>query len=323
MLDTPDGRVACYAAGAGPTVVLLHSMNAAASSMEMSTLFTALAAGHRVVAIDWLGFGASERPDVAYRPATYLRVLDTVLDSLDGPPPAIVALSLPCQYVAILGSRRPDRFDRLVLISATGVGRFPGAHRRMGLRRAAEVILRMPLVGSTLFRLLTRRRTIDRFLNGTVVDPAMLPERYRAYAVASAHQSGAERAPLAFICGLLDAPEAASAYTRLQVPTLLLYGDHPRFSDPDAMEVLAEGRPALQFRRVTDSGDLPAWERPADHRGAHRAVPGRTCPAVAWPLTSLGLDDPIARGEHHRPLSPRASRLGPRAAPGLRGSAAA
>ncbi len=262
MLDTPDGRIARYATGSGPTVLLLHSLNAAASSMEMAPLFTKLATDHHVVAIDWLGFGASERPDLRYRPEIYLRVLDRVLDSLDGAPPVVIALSLPCQYVAILASRAPERFGRLVLISATGVGRYPAAHRGIGVRRAAEALLRAPFVGSTLFRLLTRQRTIDGFLDGTVVDPASLPERYRAYAVATAHQPGADRAPYAFICGLLDAPEAPTAYLRLEVPTLLLYGDHPRFSDPDAVEALADGRRALRFERLTGSGDLPQWERP-------------------------------------------------------------
>jgi pimeloyl-ACP methyl ester carboxylesterase len=149
-----------------------------------------------------------------------------------------------------------------VLISATGVGHYPAAHQGMGVRRAAEALLRAPFVGSSLFRLLTRRRTIDGFLDGTVVDPTSLPERYRAYAVATARQPGADRAPLAFICGLLDAPEAPAAYVRLAVPTLFLYGDHPRFSDPDAMEALAEGKPELRFERLTGSGDLPQWERP-------------------------------------------------------------
>ena len=215
-----------------------------------------------VTAIDWLGFGASDRPDLRYRPETYLRVLDAVMDRLGPEPPVVICLSLPCQYAAIRASRSPERFRRLVLISATGVGRYPAAHRRMGLRRAAEGILRLPLVGSTLFRLLTRRRTIDRFLDSTVVDPATLPERYRAYAVQTAHQPGADRAPLAFICGLLNAPVAADAYARLTVPTLLLYGDHPRFSDPDAMEALAGRQPWLRFTRLSDSGDLPQWERP-------------------------------------------------------------
>ena len=262
MLDTPEGMVACYDTGSGPTVLLLHSVNAAASSMEMAPLFTGLAADHRVIAVDWLGFGASERPVLRYRAETLLRVLDAVLDSLGGDPPVVICLSLPCQYVAILASRFPERFRRLVLISATGVGRYPAAHQRMGLRRAAEGILRLPLVGSTLFRLLTRRQTIDRFLDSTVLDPATLPERYRAYAVASARQPGADRAPLAFICGLLDAPEAADAYAGLTIPTLLLYGDHPRFSDPDAMEALADGHEWLRFTRLTESGDLPQWERP-------------------------------------------------------------
>ena len=262
MLETTHGQVACYTEGSGPTVVLLHSLNAAASSMEMAPLFTKLSVDHHVVAIDWLGFGASDRPDLHYRPEIYLQVLDAVLASLDGAPPAVIALSLPCQYVAILASRSPERFGPLTFISATGVGRYPGAHRGIGIRQAAEAVLRLPGLGTTLFRLLARRRTIDRFLDGTVVDPASLPERYRAYAVATAHRPGADRAPVAFICGLLDAPEAATAYRRVEVPTLLIYGDHPRFSDPEAMEEVADHNPALRFRQLTGSGDLPQWERP-------------------------------------------------------------
>ncbi len=262
MLDTPDGRVACYTDGSGPTVLLLHSLNAAASSMEMAPLFRRLSVDHHVVAIDWLGFGASDHPDLRYRPETSLRVLDAVLASLEGTPPAVIALSLPCQYVAILASRSPERFGRLTFISATGVGGYPGAHRHMGLRRAAEAVLRLPLLGTTLYRILTRRRTIDGFLDGTVLDPASLPEHYRAYAVASAHRPGAHLAPVAFICGLLDAPEAAAAYGRLDVPTLFIYGDHPRFSDPEAMEEVADDNPSLEFRQLTGSGDLPQWERP-------------------------------------------------------------
>lgn len=262
-LETPDGPVTWFEAGSGSTVLLLHSVNAAASSMEMAPLFEGLADRHRVVAFDWLGFGLSDRPDIRYRPIVMHRVLDAVLARVGGGRPDIVALSLPAQYAAVVATRSPERLRRLVAISPTGAGRFGSTGERATARRAAERFLRLPLVGSSLFRALGSRRSIDGFLDGVVADPASLPERYRHYAWATTKQPGADRAPLAFICGLLDDPRAEAAWRSLSVPTLMLVGDQPRFCDPAALAEVADANHAIRFVTIPDAGDLPHWEQTA------------------------------------------------------------
>ena len=65
-LDTAAGSVTGYRLGEGRTVLLLHSFNAAGSGIELAPLATRLAEHRRVVLVDWLGFGTSDRPDAPY-----------------------------------------------------------------------------------------------------------------------------------------------------------------------------------------------------------------------------------------------------------------
>lgn len=261
-LVTPDGAVAMYEAGEGDPVLLLHSINAAASAMEVEPLFTALTRGRRVIAIDWLGFGRSDRPAIEYRPGHFRRVLAAVLDDLGQPAPDVVALSLASQVPAVIAAAEPDRIRRIVAIAPTGIGRF-GVDRQPTRGRIVEAVLRRTPLGRLLFRALTTRRSIDGFMNQVVLLPASIPPAYRSYAWRTAHQAGAHHAPIAFVSGRLADPGAGDAWRRLGIPALLLFGESPRFSDPAAMREGVRTNACVTVEMIPGSGDLPHWEQPA------------------------------------------------------------
>ena len=77
-LETAAGRVAGYRMGEGRTVLLLHSFNAAGSGIELAPLASRLAQHRRVVLVDWLGFGTSDRPDAPYGWALYGEQLERI-----------------------------------------------------------------------------------------------------------------------------------------------------------------------------------------------------------------------------------------------------
>jgi alpha-beta hydrolase superfamily lysophospholipase len=68
-------RVRYTTLGSGPPVVLLHGIHAAASSFEMRQLFEPLSQIHTVYAMDWLGFGKSQRPNIQYDGHLYADLL--------------------------------------------------------------------------------------------------------------------------------------------------------------------------------------------------------------------------------------------------------
>ena len=81
-VTTHHGEVVVHVCGNGPSVVLLHANPG--SSQDFAGVVGPLAQTHRVVAVDWPGYGVSPAPDAAsFRGAvTYRDCLVEVLDDL-------------------------------------------------------------------------------------------------------------------------------------------------------------------------------------------------------------------------------------------------
>jgi pimeloyl-ACP methyl ester carboxylesterase len=261
-VETSSGRVAAYELGEGATVLLLHSFNAAGSGVELASLAVRLAEHRRVVLVDWLGFGTSDRPESAYGWALYADQLERIRAAALGPDETavdVVALSLPGQYIVVAAAEHPERFRRIVLISPTGFGRFKGTAGRSS--RILYRALRLTGVGRLLFAVLARRKVIRWFLRQTFADPERVPREYERYCWRTCQEPGAFRAPLAFVAGLLNDPRAEGAYRRLASLTLLVFGDHPRFTDPAGAEPLLAANERLRAVTIEDAGDLPQIEQ--------------------------------------------------------------
>ena len=66
-----------------PPMVLIHTPELAGSAYEMLGIMASLAASYRVYALDLLGFGLSDRPDLPYTADLYTELLhDFIIDSL-------------------------------------------------------------------------------------------------------------------------------------------------------------------------------------------------------------------------------------------------
>jgi pimeloyl-ACP methyl ester carboxylesterase len=256
------GDIAYYEAGTGDPVVLVHAIDAAGSANEIEPLFEGLRADRRTIAFDLPGFGLSARPAVRYRPGHMRDALRRVIAHASTDSPVdVIALSLAGQYVASEAIATPERIRRLVLIGPTGVGRL-GARRPGPWRLAVERWLQLPVIGDAVFGALRTRPSIDWYLDRTVVDPERIPEAVRAYAWQTSHQPGARFAPSSFIAGTLVVPGIEEAYARLPRPTLMLFGEEPRFSDPEAMRSAMAGVDAVTVDVIPGTRDLPHRERP-------------------------------------------------------------
>ncbi|MFQ5572108.1 MAG: alpha/beta fold hydrolase [Rhodothermales bacterium] len=105
-LETPvhtqelmEGRARFYErTGTGVPLVLLHSFNAAASSYETKPIFDHFArtSTRPLYALEWFGYGLSDRPPVRYRPALFQRQLRRFLSEYVNQPADLIALSLGC-----------------------------------------------------------------------------------------------------------------------------------------------------------------------------------------------------------------------------------
>lgn len=201
-----------------PDVLLLHGMNAAGTSKEFEPIWSQLAEDYHVIAPDFPGFGRSDRPPLQYSASLYESfVADFARDLTDDA--VCLASSLSAAYAVDAAAADPDLFSRLVLVCPTSET-MPG--RKVWLRSA----LRAPLVGETVFNVVTSKPLIDYFAaDHGYYDVERKSEGLAEYQHHSSHLPGARYAPASFVAGFLDSElDLGATLADLDLPTTLVWG---------------------------------------------------------------------------------------------------
>jgi pimeloyl-ACP methyl ester carboxylesterase len=174
-LDVGAHRLAYQEAGPadGPVVLLLHGLASDADTWDRA-LPTLAAHGLRVIALDLLGHGRSDKPAGSYLLTDFATSVESFLQRLDIGQATLCGHSLGGAIAVHYGYHHPERVAGLVLVSAGGLGRevhpvlraaaLPGAERvfgwamRPGLQRVYRRIALSPVLGLTEDNLTNLRR---------------------------------------------------------------------------------------------------------------------------------------------------------------------
>jgi pimeloyl-ACP methyl ester carboxylesterase len=255
-LPGPLGQIALYEAGADldpEPVLLIHSVNAAASAYEMRPLFTHYRDERPTYAIDLPGFGHSARAQVEHTPESMAAAVACALDEIG--PAHVVALSLGSEFAARAAIDYPDRVRSLTMISPTGLSSRSSTAEAQWL----ESYFSVPIVGRVSFDLLATRTSIRWFLAKSFAgEPdAGLVE----YAYLTAHQPAAEYAPAAFLSGRLFTSNALNhLYAEVPCPIQVLYDTDPH-TDFARLPELVGGAPDASAVRIPGTRGLPHFEQ--------------------------------------------------------------
>lgn len=128
-LQTKADLVSFYESGTphGSPLLLIHSVNAAASAEEVAPLYDHYRPSRPTYAIDLPGYGFSSRSDRPYTIRLMTEAVRAVLAHIrslhGGVAVDVVGVSLSCEYVARVACEVPDAIRRIALVSPTGFSR--------------------------------------------------------------------------------------------------------------------------------------------------------------------------------------------------------
>lgn len=124
FVDAAGTRTHVHDVGTGQPVVLLHGSGPGVSAWaNWQHTIPALSRGGRVVALDSIGWGETERKDdVRYSLRSWTDHVWSVLDALELDRVSIVGNSLGGRLALQMAEDAPERIDRLVLMGSPGVG---------------------------------------------------------------------------------------------------------------------------------------------------------------------------------------------------------
>jgi pimeloyl-ACP methyl ester carboxylesterase len=141
------GRLISYQEGgpaSGEVVVLLHGL--ASDSDTWDRAAAAMAEhGLRVLALDLIGHGQSDKPRGPYLLDDFALSLEAFFDAVEVPAATLCGHSLGGAIAVHFGARFPSRMSRLVLVSAGGLGREVHPMLRAASLPIAPSVLRMAL----------------------------------------------------------------------------------------------------------------------------------------------------------------------------------
>ena len=245
-------------AGDGLPVVLLHGF--AVCRRFWDGVVPAIAEHRRVLAVDWIGYGASSRPGRGVGLTGHAAAAAAFLAEVAGPRCYLVGHSMGASIAALMASAHPEHIDRLVLcnplVRAAG-GLYPRSNRLMN-----------PWLRPIVKRLLALRPFVE-WLASNSTDAMPVPD------VLIDATMAADREVMMSDALDLARLDLVADLARLAMPVLLLGSERDAVVRPRQTDLAA-----AQIKHVTvhrfPCGHCPPLELPGDfldHLEAFLAAP--------------------------------------------------
>lgn len=253
ILDLPAGEVQVVESGPrnGEPVVLVHCFTCALEWWGRIT--PQLDRDRRVIAIDLLGHGGSEKPSSGYSMPAQAELVASVLERLRVQRATVVGHSLGGTVATAVTETHPALVGRLVLI-----GQAPNDSYGPGLPFPASLSF-MPLIGEGAWQLMPDAAVEDglgaAFAPGYEV-PGPFVDAFRRMTYKSYDDSAEGEGEYS------DEKPLDSRIAATGVPLLAIFGAEEQIYDPGRSLAAYERVPGAQTELIPGAGHSPNVERP-------------------------------------------------------------
>ena len=251
-IDVHGVRTRCLEAGSGDDVLIfLHGIGGHLEAYQRNILPHA-SAGFRVLAIDMLGHGFTDKPDRPYEIDDYIDHLLDLLEVMGLGSVYLSGESLGGWVAARFASKYPDRIKRLVLNTAAGMIADPRVMER--LKTLSLNAVKSPDKEAV------RKRLEFLMADPSVVTEDLVESRYAVYKT-----PGMLHAMESIMClqditvrqrNLLTEDELG----KISVLTLVLWTTHDPTASVEVGKRLADAIPGARFVVMEGSGHWPQYE---------------------------------------------------------------
>ncbi|NTW52193.1 MAG: alpha/beta hydrolase [Chlorobiaceae bacterium] len=250
--------------GHGPVMLLLHGISSSLDFYRLSTPL--LARSFRVLALDLLGFGQSDKPrGKAYSLQLYADLIHEFLEKTDASgngPVYGTGHSMGGKYLLATALTWPGTFDKLVLSNTDGFITLPSFARVLslpGVRRILKSVVTREDIAKKMFA--------SAFHNTSAIDQET---RRKILDVAIDHDAFDTVMGLNRNLMNLDLKRTGlrSRLHELKMPVLVIWGDRDRYMSPKFAHIVKQELPCAKLLIFSECGHSPMLEYPAQFSAA-------------------------------------------------------
>jgi 3-oxoadipate enol-lactonase len=247
-----ENRIFYEIRGQGDPVILLNGAMANTTSWNLQTP-SLLANDYKVILMDFVGQGQSDKPRTKYRMAQHVDEVAAVLDAAGVEKAHVVGVSYGGEVALLCGINTPNRIRSLVVAnSVSSVDR--------SIRGRAD-----------------RWLLASRFRSGRILWQIVYPDLYSSGFLEKNWDFVAKTAPSFDLLDFEGLIEILKAFMELDItdqlgkigaPTLVLTSDEDRTKPERYSEMMHEKIAGSEIKIIHGAGHLAMWEKPEEFNGA-------------------------------------------------------
>ncbi len=154
------GKIRYTKKGSGTPVLLLHDLTVGSSNYEFHNIINTLAKDHEVYAIDLLGYGLSDKPNMTFTNYLYVQLISDFIKNVIGRKTDIIATGDTAPISIMTCHNDAELVNKMIFINPTDLydlNKIPSKRTK-----ALKLLFDAPIIGTYIYNLLTTKSAFEK-----------------------------------------------------------------------------------------------------------------------------------------------------------------
>ena len=255
------GNISYTKVGQGTPLLLLHDLTPGSSSFEFSKLQSELSATYETYALNLLGYGSSEKPELTYTNYLYVQLITDFIKNVIKRPTIVIASGMTISAVFMADYAGNAMITRVIGINPPDLSflsQVPSLSTRL-----QKKLIELPIIGTFLYNKATSRNAFEKafkseyFYNPYNVEDTFISAYFRAAHIPNYHS----RITYASFLGRHLNVNISHALRAMKDPVCLITGEH-QDGEAEIVKAYLQYNPSFQLASIPVTRKLPHLERP-------------------------------------------------------------
>lgn len=171
------GKIYYTKKGSGNPILVIHDLTTGSSHYEYHRIIDDLSKTNEVYAIDLLGYGQSEKPDMTYTNYLYVQLIIDFIKNVIGRKTDIIVSGDSSPVLVMACHNDPEVFNKLLFINPQSLFKLNQIPSKQ--TKVLKLLLDTPILGTFIFNVLTNRHFMEKeFYQKYFYNPMKVEEEY-------------------------------------------------------------------------------------------------------------------------------------------------
>jgi pimeloyl-ACP methyl ester carboxylesterase len=256
------GNIHYTKTGTGKPLLLIHHLSEHGSGYEWNQMIQNLKEQYTVYAIDLLGCGRSEKPDLTYTNYLYVQMISDFIKSEIGHRTNVIATGSSSALAVMACNNAPELFDQIMLINPDSLlmcSQIPNKHSKV-----YKFILDLPIIGTLLYHIATSKQAIkEEFSTHYFSNPYSVKNSLIDIYYESAHLGESPKSLYASVTCNYAKCNIVNSLKKIDNSIYIVGGQDMENID-DMIREYQRYNPAIESSLISNSKFLPQLENPTE-----------------------------------------------------------